>query len=162
MSRWHNHYIDGMIHFCTATVQDWQPRLDDDAAALLYKEWELARRALNVGLLAYVVMPDHIHQLLWSEKARWVREFGQRTLSRSSKRIGKGGKFWKERLRVVPLYSNSVIKTKLDYIHNNPPKRGLAVSADEWRHSSYAQIALGRTLVPFVCDAWPEGVSLRP
>ena len=33
MSRWHNYYMDGMVHFCTPTVNEWQPVLDDTAAS---------------------------------------------------------------------------------------------------------------------------------
>jgi putative transposase len=109
-------------------------------------------------VLAYVVMSEHIHLLLWSETAENVKKFMQRVLSHSSKRIGKGGKFWKERLRVVCVYSPKVLRTKLDYIHGNPVKRGLVSSPEEWPHSSFGQLELGRSGVGFRCDTWPEGV----
>ena len=105
MSRWHNYYMDGMVHFCTATVNEWQPLLDDTAAGVLYRQWREAGTLFEVRVLAYVIMPNHIHLLLWSESGENVRKFVQRMLSRSSKIIGKGGKFWKERLRVVCVYS---------------------------------------------------------
>ncbi|MHB9037496.1 MAG: REP-associated tyrosine transposase [Armatimonadota bacterium] len=158
MSRWHNLYIDGMVHFCTATVNEWQPLLDDAAATVLYRQWREAGKLLGVRVIAYVIMPNHIHMLLWSEKGESIRKFMQRVLSRSSKRIGAGGKFWKERLRVVCVYSIQVLRTKLDYIHANPVKRGLVQTPEEWIHSSFSQLELGCCSGVFTCDSWPDGV----
>ena len=161
MNRWHNYYIDGMIHFCTATVQDWQPRLDDNATCILYKEWNLIRYKLNIKIIAYVIMPDHIHMLLWSDYGRNIQLFMQQILSRSSKEIGRGGKFWKERMRVVPVYSSNIAKSKLDYIHNNPLKRKLIENPENWPHSSFAQLVNGKSNTPFCCDPWPEILLLK-
>ena len=145
MGRWHNHYVDGMAHFCRASVSKRQPVLNHAGAQVLYKEWERGRTALSVSVLAYVIMPDHVHMLVWSEQGKRIQDFLQRTLSRTSKKLGDGGKFWKERARVVPVYSDKVMRIKLDYIHNNPVKECLAVTADEWPHSGFAQIELGRS-----------------
>ena len=148
------------MHFCTATVDGWQPLLDEAAVAVLYSEWESCGTAFDVRVLAYVVMPEHMHLLLWSERAENVKRFMQRVLSHSSKRIGRGGKFWKERMRVVCVYSEDVLKTKLDYIHANAVKRGLVAVAEQWRHSSFGELELGSPGVGFRCDPWPEGVLL--
>ena len=61
MSRWHNYYLDGCVHFCTATVARWAPRLTSEAKRLLYQEWDAARHAHGVRVLAFVVMPEHFH-----------------------------------------------------------------------------------------------------
>ena len=63
MSRWHNRYLDGHAHFCTATVSGWRPLLTGPALAMLYRQWAAAREATEVRVLAYVVMPDHCHTL---------------------------------------------------------------------------------------------------
>jgi len=160
MSRWHNYYVDGMVHFCTATVNEWQPLLDDTAAGVLYRQWREAGTLFEVRVLAYVIMPNHIHLLLWSESGENVRKFVQRMLSRSSKIIGRGGKFWKERLRVVCIYSRHILRTKLDYIHANPVKRGLVREPADWMHSSFRQLEMGRCDGVYACDPWPEGLGI--
>jgi putative transposase len=152
MSRWHNQYIDGCVHFCTATVSGWRPLLHGEAIAVLYGAWDSARRELAVRVLAYVVMPEHFHLLLWAERGAAVRAFLQRTLSATSRRLQPGGGFWKERPRVLPVWSNKVLKTKLDYVHQNP-----VAAADQWLHSSFREIEMGRLDVPFRCDSW-EGM----
>ena len=154
MTRWHNLYLDGHIQFCTATVAHWRPWLQGKAIDVLYREWDTSRLALGVKVLAYVVMPDHFHVLLWAEPTHLVRTFLQRTLAYSSREIRPGGGFWKERARVISVYSNRSLCTKVDYIHANPVRRQLVGTADEWRHSSFRQIELGEVDVPFTCDTW--------
>jgi REP element-mobilizing transposase RayT len=160
MGRWHNHYMDGMVHFCTATVDGWQQSLGDAATKVIYHELESSRKSLGVKVLAYVIMPEHIHVLLWSDSGEDICKFMQRVLSRTSKRIGQGGKLWKERSRAVCVYSAEVLRTKLDYIHANPLKRGLVSLPEDWPHSSYNQVVLGCQGSEFRCDPWPEGIYL--
>jgi putative transposase len=157
MDRWHNRYLDGHVQFCTATVAQWRPYLQGEAVQALYREWERSRVALGVKVLAYVVMPEHFHILLWADPTLRVRVFLQKTLAHSSRAIRPGGGFWKERARVVPVHSSRSLERKLNYIHGNPVRRQLVDAAGEWVDSSFRQIELGETELPFVCDSW-EGV----
>jgi len=93
VTRWHNHYLDGHPHFCTATVSGWRPLLSGNAIATLYREWAAVRRALGVKVLAYVVMPEHFHVVLWSESDERVCRFLQRTLGLTSRTFQPGRGF---------------------------------------------------------------------
>ncbi|MEQ8927882.1 MAG: transposase [Fulvivirga sp.] len=44
--------------------------------------------------------------------------------------------FWKRASLNVPLYSTKVFEQKLDYIHQNPVKEGLAKLPENYRYSS--------------------------
>lgn len=57
------------------------------------------------------------------------------------------------------VYSGHVLRTKLDYIHANPVKRGLVQKPEDWMHSSFGQLEMGRDGV-YTCDTWPEGVEV--
>jgi len=127
MTRWHNYYADAHAHFCTLTVKEWRPRLQGEAVRVLYDIWEDGRRALGVRILAYVVMPEHFHAMLSAEEGRTVSSFLQRVSSLVSKQRQPGGGFWKERPRVLPVYSGGVFRAKVAYIHNNPVRRGLVL-----------------------------------
>ncbi len=65
-----------------------------------------------------------------------------------------GGKsifrFWKEKPRVFPISKEIDIKKKLDYIHNNPVRRGLVKSPEEWEYSSFG----------FYADRRPVGLPI--
>ncbi len=152
MSRWHNYYPDEHAFFCAVTVTDWQPALVGDARRVLYEEWEAARRVLGVRILAYCVMPNHVHLLLWSERGTAVRDFLHRVASCISRVLSPGGGFWKERPRVLPIYSRQVLLTKMDYLHANPVRAGLVPEPGDWLHSSFRQIVLGIEPDGLVCD----------
>lgn len=159
MSRWHNQYLDGHAHFCTATVSGWRPLLRGHLVAELYRQWAAARRALGVHVLAYVVMPEHFHTVLWAERGQSISRFLQRTLGLTSEAFRPGGGFWKERPRVLPVRSAKVLKTRVDYLHANPVRRHLVADPGDWEHSSYRQLVLGKGHPAFRCDDW-EGIAL--
>jgi len=152
MSRWHNLYLDAHAHLVTATVRSWRPLLKGEAVEVLYREWSAARARLCVRLLAYVVMPEHFHAILWAETGTSVRTFLQQTLSLSARAYQHGGRFWKERPRVLPIYSDKVLQTKVDYLHANPVRRELVAAPADWPDSSFRQLVSGETDVPFLCD----------
>ncbi|MEN6584017.1 MAG: transposase, partial [Armatimonadota bacterium] len=143
MPRWHNNYPDGHAFFCTYSVQDWSPCLDNNAIPVLYDEWEKARQALGVRVLAYCVMPDHVHIVIWNELGENACKFLHRTIAQTSRRLKPGGGLWKERPRVILVYSRRVLNIKVDYVHNNPVRRGLVASPELWPHSSFCQLEFG-------------------
>jgi len=113
----------------------------------------------------FVIMPEHIHMLLRGSGDA-VRKFMQYSLAETSREISsylrlraKAGdveaarwletfsdrangpaqfKVWKERFRCVALDQEGAVRTKLEYMHWNPVKRGLAASPEHWRWSSHA------------------------
>jgi REP element-mobilizing transposase RayT len=99
MSRWHNHYPDGHAFFCTYSVRHWSHRLDDRAVTVLYDEWEKASTALDVRILAYCIMPNHVHIVIWSESGENARKFLHRTIAQTSRRLRPGGGFLPEHSR---------------------------------------------------------------
>lgn len=116
---------------------------------------------LDVKILAYVVMPEHFHIINWSKSGDMICRFLQRTLAQTSRVLApKGERFWKERPRVVPVYSGDILQTKIDYIHRNPMRRGLVENPEEWPYSSFRQIVLGEQGEGLVCDGW-EDIMVR-
>ena len=128
--------------------------LDQAAVNVLYDEWDKARLALGVRVLAYCVMPDHVHMVIWSELGESARRFLHRTIAQTSRRLRPGGGFWKERPRAVPAYSRRVLAAKVDYVHANPVRRGRVSAPEDWPYSSFAQLILGAPPQGFACDSW--------
>ena len=113
----------------------------------------MARALLDVKILAYVVMPNHFHIVLWSERGAHISKFLLRTLSITARRICPRG-LWKERPRVLPLHSQAVLRAKVDYLHRNPIRKGLVANPEDWRDSSFRQLVLGGSDATFACDDW--------
>jgi len=44
--------------------------------------------------------------------------------------------FWKQESHPVEIYSNTFIKQKVEYIHNNPVKAGIVEKPEEYLYSS--------------------------
>jgi putative transposase len=86
----------------------------------------------------FVIMPDHIHLLLTPDMTLSLERAVQLIKGGFSFRARRGSKseIWQ------PSFTNHRIRDTEDYsvhrayIHNNPLKRGLALTADEFAYSS--------------------------
>jgi len=99
----------------------------------------------------YVVMPDHVHTIVWFEQpgelSRFMKSWKQ-TSSMKLKRILRGiapqfaskfpfeDPFWQPKYYPFNLYSQKKAKEKLDYMHKNPVTAGLVQRAIDWNWSS--------------------------
>ncbi|MDH4222354.1 MAG: transposase [candidate division Zixibacteria bacterium] len=125
------------------------------------------REKYQTKIQAYVIMPTHLHLILSSEDGENIKLFIQNLLRKSSLKIidyfksleskkrtnNEIEKFfrafqscsnppsqhavWKERTRCVPIFSDKIMKVKLDYIHNNPHKAGLVKEPADYLYSSF-------------------------
>lgn len=132
-------------------------------------------------------MPDHFHIIVWAEDVDDARVYIRQVLSRSSatiagitdtaadrgdirarlwsqifhtKATGKSTvRIWKERGRAFPITTDDVLLEKLQYIHNNPVKTGLAKHAEDWPFSSAGWYNKGQGLIAI--DRLGFGASAR-
>ncbi|GAB1855355.1 hypothetical protein MHTCC0001_01880 [Flavobacteriaceae bacterium MHTCC 0001] len=44
--------------------------------------------------------------------------------------------FWQHHNKPIELWSEAVLKQKIDYIHNNPVESGFVTNAVDWKYSS--------------------------
>ena len=101
--------------------------------------------------IGFVVMPDHVHDLVHFEKAQSLSFFMNQWKRRSSiqlKRLYRkplrhyGEKIdlyesvWQPRYYCLNVFSTVKVRQKLDYMHNNPVKAGLVGNAVDWPYSS--------------------------
>lgn len=124
---------------------------------------QLSREKHGFHLWAYVIMPEHVHVLLWptrddcsisrilttlkqsvSKRALlFVREKDPRFLRQMEDRQPNGivqHRFWQrgdgyDRNLTEP----RTVWTEIDYIHSNPVRRGLCERATDWPWSSAAE-----------------------
>lgn len=171
-NRHHNFFEDGAVCFWTSSIIEKIPVLRSPTAAkCLLEVIDDYRRRYNVRLLAYVIMPEHVHLLLWTEQAEVVEKFLEQVLRHASARIaamagraeargdrlaskwlarfrararGKARvRVWKERGRAYPVKKEAELLQKMEYIHLNPVKEGYVERAEDWTYSSAAWYASG-------------------
>jgi len=99
----------------------------------------------------YVIMPDHVHLIVWfgesGELSLFMKSWKQ-TSSMKLKRMLRGvapkfassippeDPFWQPKYYPFNLYSATKAEEKLDYMHKNPVTAGLVDRPVAWRWSS--------------------------
>ena len=149
--KWSNQNLPGALHFVTGNFLNRVPVFNQQSCctsllntlATLLAEWPSK-------LIAYVLMPDHMHLIVNPKDGR-IREFTGKLKSVSAREIvqtalGIDFKFdpeessylvWQESFKATPLWSAWMIWQKINYIHANPVKAGLVKSARDYRWSSF-------------------------
>ena len=157
--KWKNQYPDNSCFFITSSVIGHRPILDlEGIPEMLLANLDKCRELFRFKLLGYVIMPEHWHILAHFAKGKdclsFARDYKRFTSMEIIAVLGKmgdiesiqyfkdmadskaGHSVWKEQARVIPVAKMSNVKAKLDYIHNNPVKRGLANAPADYLYSS--------------------------
>lgn len=148
-------------YFCTDTIVGWQyvftsfPMFNIIADSLKY-----CRKEKGLRIHGYVIMPNHIHTILsardgnLSDILRDFKRFTSRRISEqleeshnmkllryfstAAARAGKGNdhKVWRSGSHPIALYSDDLFDQKLNYIHQNPVRKGYVDVPEHWLFSS--------------------------
>lgn len=154
--------IAGSAHFVTTTVVGYKQIFSNDTyCGILIQNLDHYRTVKNVALLGYVLMPEHLHAILLPRGEQttsdFMRDFKKYVSKQVVRKLAEDGRedlrcsfvvpvekstkrshqFWMDEFWDENVYSEWFFKQKLDYIHNNPVKRGLVNSPDEYRYSSF-------------------------
>ena len=146
--KWTNRIMPGALHFVTGNVIDRKPIFKQVKFCLAFlKELQKLRTNRKCKVIVFVLMPDHLHLVL-NPKGGDIRTAAGILKSLSAKRIVelapeniffKNGEnqVWQESFKALPLWSNWMIRQKIDYIHANPVKANLCVTAADYRWTSF-------------------------
>jgi putative transposase len=136
-------------------------------------ELERIRRQYRLRLYGYVVMPEHVHLVVWPpDGVELGRVIGQmkslsarrslgllkegRGVSVDRLRVARDGvkrlAFWQSRCYDHNCRTAEAVREKIEYCHKNPVTRGLVATAGDWRWSSHNWYA-GEQDVPLAMDA---------
>jgi putative transposase len=169
--KWSNRNLPGALHYLTGNIARQLPVFAQtsyceafiDTCSTLRSKWPFK-------LIAYVLMPDHIHLIVNPKDGR-IRELAGTLKSLSARRIidqtsgfsflrerpdtdGSVHQVWQESFKALPLWSEWLIWQKINYIHNNPLKAGLVRSASDYRWSSFRSFYLGESELIEVDREW--------
>lgn len=133
--------------------------LDEKPACRYLEDPALASEVVNsifhfggerYDLLAYVVMPSHLHWLFqpldsWVEtfaddrrtpRQRIVYSMNRFTATACNRLLGRKGRFWQKESYDHWVRDAGELDRIIRYIEENPVKAGLVASPEEWRFSS--------------------------
>jgi len=163
-------FIANEIYYLTFTILDWQHVFTSNKyCQLVYKWFDYAKSKYNNKIHGYVIMPNHIHVLMYIsnksprisgliQNAKRFMAYAISDYLKIDKKIALLKKFEIEPNKkkakheiFQPRYDSLLIQTqkmflqKLNYIHNNPCqlKWNLAKNPEEYKYSSAANYING-------------------
>jgi putative transposase len=101
----------------------------------------------------YVVLPEHVH-LLVSEPKQAVLDKALQALKLSVAVQRRERPFWQARYYDFNVYTPDKRSEKIQYMHNNPVRRGLAAEPGQWPWSSYGHYATGECFTVEIESEW--------
>ena len=167
---------DNQAHFLTCTVVEWLPVFTrKETVEVVLDAWRHQRREYGLRLYGFVVLENHLHAIVqcdglpsvWarfkSYSARGIIErleaahaaplLQRMQFARKAQRGDRCHQFWQEGSHPQIVTSADMMRQKLEYIHNNPVKRGYVDHPEDWRWSS-ARNYLGMAGVIEVDTDW--------
>ena len=98
------------------------------------------RQPRPMRLLAYCLMPNHVHLVLWpredGELSRWMQWLMTTQVRRHHRRHGSDGHLWQGRFKAFPIQRDAHLLSVLRYVERNPLRAGLVARAESWPWSS--------------------------
>jgi REP element-mobilizing transposase RayT len=149
------------VYYMTFSVVQWLPVFIDEAACKIVTDsLNFCAQGKFMAINAYVIMPTHLHMILFdvdfnSERLKHtlddMRKFtGRRLLDHSADHLpecfteefrrqageDRRRRFWQPTQHPVGIFSEGFWKQKMDYLHQNPCRKGLVLRPEDWRFSS--------------------------
>ena len=146
-------------HFLTCTIVGWLPVFSRaEAAQIILDSWRFLQEHDRLTLYGYVIMENHVHFIASGDDlAREAGDFKSFTarqiidlletrkdssmlellrMLRAPHKADRVHQLWREESHPQEVFSPDVMRQKLEYMHNNPVRRGYVDDPVHWRHSS--------------------------
>jgi len=148
---------DYNLFFITTTCHNFLHLLNSDfAKQMMLDNLNFYNKKYEASTVAYVIMNNHFHLIQFfnvpDSISNYMRDFKKFTsvsllkhLKSTNdpvvnklkfKRGKQTHKIWMDRFDDLALYKEKTTKTKLDYIHNNPVKKGYCSIPEDYSWSS--------------------------
>jgi putative transposase len=98
----------------------------------------------DLRLLAYCLMPNHFHLVLWPRRDGDLSDYMMWLLTAHVRRYHQhyhsSGHVWQGRFRAFPIQDDDHLLTVLRYVERNPQRADLVERAQDWLWSSAAPL----------------------
>lgn len=112
---------------------------DEDYAAFLRVVAEAGLRT-PMRVIAYCLMPNHFHLVLWprgdGDLSRWMQWLLTAHARRYLCHYGGGGHVWQGRFKAFPIQEDEHLLTVIRYVERNALRAGMVERAEDWPWSS--------------------------
>jgi REP element-mobilizing transposase RayT len=152
---------DVSVYYVTYTIVDWLPVfVAEPPFRIVTESLRFCHEQKGLRVNAYVIMPTHLHAVVFHaehdpDRLRVAlddfRRFTGRSLSdyacahlppafgtsfRDEAGEDRARRFWQPTRHPVGICSEAFWRSKVDYLHANPCRKGLVLYPEDWRYSS--------------------------
>ena len=129
---------DPSLFFVTTTVRDWKPIFTPDRLNALENQLFALFPGYANALMGYILMPSHVHLLVGCRNGgEQLSKFMKAFKSISARMIfPDSGSIWMNRFDDFVIKTEKQFLIKLNYIHENPVRKGFVQNALMWCWSS--------------------------
>jgi len=156
-------YYQGNAYYITTSIHKFIKIFEEKKYIdIILKNINFYRRKYDFKILAYVIMPNHLHLFIFPKQdnaetiSNMMGDFKRFTSRSLREQMEKDNKIvwlkrfrlnepkkknchyriWQERFDDLAVYSPSVARTKINYIHNNPVRKGIVEKPEDYLYSS--------------------------
>ena len=152
--------VGGLVYHVLNRANARAPLFDDQVDYRQFTDLLAEERArAGMRLLAWCLMPNHWHLVVWpradGDLGRFVRRLTQRHTQARHRRLGTlgHGHLYQGRYKAFLVQDDAHLVTACRYVERNPLRAGLVASAADWPHGSLTQ--LRRRGAARLLDPWP-------
>jgi putative transposase len=120
-----------------------------------------AHERLPMRVIAYCLMPNHFHFVLWphgdGDLSRWMQWLMTAHVRRYHRHYGTDGHVWQDRFKAFPIQQDEHLLTVIRYVERNPLRADLVQRAEDWRWSSLAALRADEPLAFLHSGPVPRG-----
>jgi len=152
----------GVIFHCLNRGNDRRDLFDDEADfAAFERVLEATLQQVPIRVLAYCLMSNHWHLLLWPKKDGELAAFMQRLTTMHVRRWHRHrhsegrGHLYQGTYKSFPVQDNAHFSTVARYVERNPLRAGRVQRAQDWRWSSLWRRVQGSPAERGILGEWP-------
>jgi REP element-mobilizing transposase RayT len=151
MGRSRYHVLGNQPHFITSTIVNWMPLFGQtELVQIIIDSLNFLQRQHRLTLYGYVIMENHLHLIAaaanLSKEIGNFKSFTARSIidllhkNKAEYILGQlkqEYQLWQEGFHPQAIFNEEIFRQKLEYMHNNPVRRGYVDDPAHWRYSSY-------------------------
>ena len=146
-------------HFITCTILHWIPIFTRvESTNIIFESLRYLQKTDNLKIYAYVILENHLHVVASSDDiGKSMKKFKAFTAKEILKLLQRENvttileqlafykkahkkdatyQLWQEGIQPKLIVNDKMMIDRINYIHNNPLKRGYIDEAKHWRYSS--------------------------
>ncbi|VAW32300.1 hypothetical protein MNBD_CHLOROFLEXI01-1051 [hydrothermal vent metagenome] len=171
--------VEGYIYYITTVIYNRLPILTTPNFVIpIMDSLNFYKFKHRVKLLGYVIMPDHVHLIIWpfgrSSISDFMRDFKKFTALRiirqaevenrqdlltAFKQAGQvtgrsDNKVWQDDFWDKIVFTEKFLRQKLNYIHRNPIRAGISDDIEAYPYSSYRNYVFDDNTLIQIDNVW--------